>query len=153
MKCKEPFLNRRSPGFTLIELMIVIAVLSALAAIAIPSYRNYNMKANRSAAAQIMLNIQNREEQYVLDARSYMGNLGSSGLNISHDGWTCTNDTTIPSTSKCSNSFYDVAVTLTAGPPIGYTIVATSKNYQVADGNLTLTSTGTRSRSAGDGKW
>jgi type IV pilus assembly protein PilE len=146
MKCKEPFLNRRARGFTLIELMIVIAVLSALAAIAIPSYRNYNMKANRSAAAQIMLNIQNREEQYILDRRAYSADLSSSGLNISHDGWTCV-------AAKCSSSFYDVSVALVAGPPPGYTITATSKGYQVDDGNLTLSSSGTRSRSAGDGKW
>jgi len=151
MKCKEPFPparlpRRRSRGVTLIELMIVVTVIAALAAIAIPSYRNYNIKANRSAAAQVMLNIQNREEQYILDARTYTTDLSSAGLNISHDGFTCV-------AAKCSNNFYDVSVALVAGPPPGYTITGAPKNYQIDDGTLTLSSSGTRSRSAGDGKW
>lgn len=157
MQCTQAFQNLRSRGapargFTLIELMIVVSVLALLAAIAIPSYQQYNKRANRSQAAQVMLTIQNREEQYILDARSYTDILGSGtgGLNISQDGWTCAAS---PSTAGCSNTFYDVTVTLDAGPPIGYTILGTAKNYQVDDGNLTLTSAGLRSRSAGDGKW
>jgi len=143
----QPCFGRsRARGFTLIELMIVVVVLGALAAIAIPSYRNYNMKANRSSAQQVMLGIQNREEQYILDARSYTTDVSSSGLNIAHDGWTCV-------AAKCSNQFYDITVTLDAGPPPGYTINAAPKSYQVDDGSLTLSSSGARSRSAGDGKW
>lgn len=160
MKCKEAFLKLHSrgaaaAGFTLIELMIVVAVISILAAVAIPSYQQYTKRANRSAAAQIMLNIQNRQEQYILDARAYMGNLGTAGLNITGEGWTCTNDPAVASTSTCSNNFYTVTVTLVAGPPPSYSITAApiaGKN-QADDGTLTLTSAGTRSRSAGDGKW
>ena len=167
MKRKEAFLGPRASGFaaggfTLIELMIVVTIMAIIAAVAVPSYRNYNKRANRSAAAQLLLNIQNREEQYVLDARSYLGNLGSGGLNIVSEGWTCTNDTAVPSTSSCSNSFYVVSVTLSAGPPISYSIAAVPKatTYQGgfgvaadSDGTLTLTGAGTRSRSAGDFKW
>ena len=153
MKCKEAFLNLRSrgaaaAGFTLIELMIVVAVLSIIAAVAIPSYQQYNMRANRSAAAQVMLAIQNREEQYILDARAYMGNLGTAGLNITGEGWICTNDPAIPSTSNCTNRFYTVttAVPNPQTTPPTYSITAAPMPNQIADGTLTLTSAGTRTR-------
>ena len=151
MKCKDPFphprlSHSRTRGITLIELMIVVTIIAALAAIAIPSYRNYNIRANRSAAAQVMLNIQNREEQYILDARTYTTDPSSTRLNIAHDGWTCV-------AAKCSNNFYDVSVALVTGPPPGYTVTGAPKGYQIDDGTLTLSSAGTRSRSAGDGKW
>lgn len=138
----------RTRGFTLIELMIVVAIIAALAAYAIPSYRQYNMKANRSAAAQVMLTISNRQEQYLLDARAYTTALNSTGLNITHDGWTCT-------AASCTNNFYTVSVTTASGPPPTYTITAVpnASTYQAADGTLTLTSAGVKSRSAGDGKW
>ena len=156
MKCQEAFSSFRSRGraaggFTLIELMIVVTVMSIIAAVAIPSFRNYNMKANRSAAAQVMLTISNREEQYVLDARAYTDVLGPAGLNITQDGWTCSNT---PATG-CVNNFYTVTVAVTAGTPPTYTVTAVpiAGKYQTADGTLTLTSAGAKTRSAGDGKW
>src|SRR5689334_17981157 len=148
-------MSLKQRGVTLMELMIVLAILGVIAAFAIPSYQQYNKRANRSQASQILLTIQNREEQYILDARAYSCNLGSGGLNITQDGFTCTNDTgTCPNTSKCTNSFYNVTVALTSSPP-GYTITATpiTGSYQASDGYLTLTNTGTRYRSAGDNKW
>lgn len=142
--------TRREHGFTLIELMITVTIVAILAAVAIPSYREYNKRANRSSAAQILLNIQNRNEQYVLDARAYTDVLGTAGLNIVHDGWICTN----AQATGCSNTFYTATVTLAAGPPPSFTVTAVPKaTYQASDGTLTLTSAGARSRSAGDGKW
>ena len=155
-KCDEAFLNLRTRGFavrgfTLIELMIVIAIMGILLVIAVPTYKNYNVRAQRSLAAQVMLSIQNREEQYLLDARNYTNILGSSGLNISHEGWTCT-----PAASlTCTNAFYTVSVAVVPGTPPTYTVTAApaAGTNQASDGTLTLTSAGTRSRSAGDGKW
>ena len=137
MKCEDPFPNLPSrvaaAGFTLIELMIVVTIMSIIAAVAIPSYQNYNKRANRSAAAQIMLQIQNREEQYVLDARAYSAILGTGtgGLSIAQDGWTCSAS---PSTAGCTNTFYTVTVTLAAGPPPTYTITAVPRSGTLQDG-------------------
>jgi len=144
-----PGLRRSLRGFTLIELMIVVAIIAILAAVAYPSYRNYNMRANRSSAAQLLLNISNREELFILDRRSYTDALNNTGLNMVQEGWTCT-------AASCTNNFYTVTVDITTctGTPC-YTVTATpiATNYQAPDGSLQLTHTGVKTRSAGDGKW
>ena len=139
----------KSRGFTLVELMMVVTVIAILAAIAIPSYSSYTSKARRADAAQLLLDIQNKEEQYVLDARVYTTALTSAGGGIpmaSANGWTCAGTT-------CTNTFYSVAVTLVTGPPPSYNVVATALSSQASDGDLTLSSAGAKTRSAGDGKW
>jgi type IV pilus assembly protein PilE len=60
-----------SRGFTLIELMIAIAVVAILAMIALPTYTAQIVKGRRSAAEAALLDIAQREQQYLLDARSY----------------------------------------------------------------------------------
>ena len=135
--------NRSTHGFTLIELMIVVVVVAVLAAIALPSYQQYVRRSERSKAQQIMLEISNREQQYLLDARAYTATIGAGGLNIADkDGWTCT--------ATCSNGKYVVTVTLAAGPPPTFSISADpAGTTQAVDGTLTLSSTGTKSRMVG----
>jgi prepilin-type N-terminal cleavage/methylation domain-containing protein len=62
---------KRCAGFTLIELMITVAVVAILATVAVPSYTQYVVRANRSAVQRFMLDVANREEQFMLDARQY----------------------------------------------------------------------------------
>lgn len=133
----------RALGFSLIELMIAVSIIAVLAAIAIPSYSNYATKARRSDAHQLLLDISNKQKQYLLDARSYTAALNATGLNLVKDGWTCTATT-------CSNAFYDVAIPVidnTVAPPI-FTARATAKGTQAADGNLEINHVGTKT-----GKW
>src|ERR1700692_1909111 len=61
----------RRAGFTLIELMIAVAVVAIVAMIAIPSYKAQMVKGRRSSAEAALLDIAQREQQYLLDARGY----------------------------------------------------------------------------------
>lgn len=130
---------RANRGITLIELMIVVAVIAILGAVAYPSYQSYIIRANRSAAQQLMLKIASRQEQYRLDAKTYTSTIGTGGLNVVEDGWDCTSAVT-----QCTNGRYTITVALDAGPPPGYTITATATGPQASDGNLTLNALGTK---------
>jgi type IV pilus assembly protein PilE len=132
-------------GFTIIELLVAVFIVAILAAVAFPSYQRYVVRGQRSQAAQLMAHIASREEQYMLDARSYTATIGAGGLNVTADGWTCA--------ANCTNGRYTVSVTPQAGPPPSYSISAQALGSQSSDGDLVLGSDGSRSRSAGDGKW
>jgi type IV pilus assembly protein PilE len=134
IRCRQP-----QQGFTLIELMIVVAIVGIIGMVALPSYQNYVRKGQRSSAQQLMLEISNREQQYMASERAYHATLGSAGLNVVRDGWTCT--------TNCVGTRYTVSVTLSAGPPPGFTITAApTAASQTDDGTLTLTSTGAKQR-------
>lgn len=127
---------KKQTGFTLIELMIVIAVIAVIAAIAMPSYDNHMRKARRSAAQGLMLDVSNRQVQYLLDKRQYTDSFAA--ISTVRDDFDCTSVAT-----KCSNDFYDVTITVDpdATPPT-FLITATAKGRQLPDGNLTLNSAG-----------
>jgi type IV pilus assembly protein PilE len=117
------------PGFTLIELMITVAIIGILAMVAFPSYQNYVRKSMRASAQSHMLAVAAKQEQFMLDRKAYTTTLGSGGVNI---------DMPSEITSR-----YTFAVTLGTTPP-SYTITATAIGAQAVDGDLTLASTGAR---------
>ena len=121
-------------GFTLIELMIVVAVIAILASVAMPSYRDYVLRANRSAAQSHMMDIAGRQGQYMLDNRSYAATVGTLNL----------------STPTDVSAYYNVAIAITAAPP-GFTITATPYGSQTSDscGALSLDSTGAKTPTTG----
>ena len=80
---------RKAGGFTLIELMIVVAILGALATLAVYSYDGYIKRGQRASAQQLMSNIASRQQQYLLDARQFTATIGAGGLGFSADGYTC----------------------------------------------------------------
>ena len=134
---------RKAGGFTLIELMIVIAILGALATLAVYSYDGYIKRGQRASAQQVMSNIASRQQQYLLDARNYTQTIGAGGLGFSADGYACA--------ATCTSNRYTIAVTVisTATPPT-FEIRATPAGSQVGDGILTLNSLGQKTRMVPD---
>lgn len=61
----------RSPGVTLIELIIAVAVLGILVGIALPSYLAHVTKSRRTDAINALMEAASRQEQLVLDRASY----------------------------------------------------------------------------------
>lgn len=77
---------KKSSGFTLIELMIVVAVIGVLAAITYPSYKDYVVRSKRSDAKSALLNAQIAQEKYRANSIRY-GTLTEIGVNgTSPDG-------------------------------------------------------------------
>ncbi|MEP6701449.1 MAG: type IV pilin protein, partial [Betaproteobacteria bacterium] len=71
----------RLHGFSLTELVIVVALVAILAAIAYPSFIAYKVRANRSAAQSFLIDLANRQQLHFLDARTYTTNLAQLGAN------------------------------------------------------------------------
>ncbi|MBW2622799.1 MAG: prepilin-type N-terminal cleavage/methylation domain-containing protein [Deltaproteobacteria bacterium] len=74
--------QRSQKGFTLIELMIVVAIIGILAAIAIPQFNSYRRKAQDSAAKSALKNLATAQENYYATENTYTATRG----NLS--GWT-----------------------------------------------------------------
>ena len=92
-------MNRFIRGFTLIELMVVVAILAIVIAIGYPSYRNQVMKARRADGKSFLLEIADRQERYYADQSTYTTTITDLGFDdaIATDGYyqaTITDDPT-----------------------------------------------------------
>ena len=118
-------------GFTLIELMITVAVVAILAAIAFPSYAMFMKKSRRGDAEATLMDIAQREQQYLLDTRTYAPDVA-------------TLKTTVPADVL---AYYTIAIVPGGAAPPSFVITATpiAGSQQAGDYTLTLNNTGVKS--------
>lgn len=119
---------KKTQGFTLIELLIVIAIIGILAGIAYPSYIQHTLKAKRSEAQAMLIDLANKQEMFYLDHRKYASNLQTElGFNANP--------------FITDNGYYSIS-TSSANATVGFSLEATAINAQVNDeqcATLTIT--------------
>ena len=122
--------KRLQHGFTLIELMITVAIVGILAAVAYPSYNDQIRKARRGDAQAALMNIAARQQQRMLDVRSYTDMLTASGLGV-----------TVPAAVLQA---YSVTVTVGTASVPSFTATAAPIASQEADkcGTMTINQAG-----------
>lgn len=129
----------RMKGFTLLELMIVVAIVGILTAVAYPSYQNYVQQARRAdAQADLMQLAQWMERQFTVNG-TYRNASGAAP--------------TLPFTKSPSDgndSYY--GLTVATPDASSFTLTATASGAQVGDscGNMTLNQTGAKTAAAND---
>ena len=121
-----------SAGFTLIELMVTVAIVGILASVAYPAYGSYLVKSHRAAAQVHLMELAQKQSQHMADARSYATDLGTTPAAVA--------------------AKYTIAIRVEDGPPSAFTITATpvAGTAHAEDGPLTINSAGTRTPAA---KW
>ncbi len=72
--------KKAQKGFTLIELMITVAIVAILAAVAIPNYSAYVMRGKAAEATSTLALLKNRMEQYYQDNKTYLDIVGPPAL-------------------------------------------------------------------------
>lgn len=123
-------MQKHSSGFSLIELLLAVAIVGILAAIALPAYQDQVIRGHRAAAQSEMLDIANKQAQFLLVNRAY-----ASKATLTASGYSLPADV---------SSRYSYEITLGAGAVPSYTITFTASGAQVSDGDLTLDSSGNK---------
>lgn len=125
-------------GFTLIELMIAVAIVAILVAVALPSYQEHVRKSRRAEAQSFLMAVAARQQQFLVDTRAYSGSLADIGVPL-------------PDNVAAA---YDITPTATAGPPPAFSITATPKSGQASErcGTLSIDQAGTKT-AAVSGCW
>ena len=121
-------LRKSSGGFTLIELMVVVAIVAILTLVAYPAYQGFVVKANRAEAKSYLMDVAQMQQLYFNDARTYAET--AADLN------------SIPPERVAKNYAVTFEIT-TVPPPPTFIITAVPKgDAQEDDGDLTIDNTG-----------
>ena len=137
--------RHRPSGFTLLELVIVVVIVGILAAIAYPSYQEHLKKSRRAAAQSYLMDLAQREQQYLLDARTYAANevaLSAVAPADVSQFYTIAIDN--------ANAMDNTCAIDAAAPVPKFMITATPIGAQVSDGDLKIDNRGTKCPST---KW
>ena len=126
----------KTRGFTLMELMIVVAIVGIIAAIGYPSYRDQVIKSRRADGMSALLQLADRLERHYSDVGTYKQANGSN----------TTVDDVFPS---FASDYY--TLTIDAQDNIGFTVSSAPKDTQLKDkcGTFTLNSQGVKTISGG----
>lgn len=131
-------MRTQSHGFSLIELMIALAIAGVLLAVAFPSYQDHIRRGRRADTQQFMMNLAQLNQRYFMDNRDY----------------TTTTSDLAPTPTSVSD-YYTVTIAVDAGPPRKFTVTAAPAGAQVGDkcGTLTINSTNIKTSSSGSNCW
>jgi type IV pilus assembly protein PilE len=127
-------------GFTLIELMITVAIIGILAAGALPSYSAYVIRASRSAAQTELLALAALQEKIYLNTSSY-----AYSVTNAYNGTSGATAGLGKTGGRTADQKYTIALDITAASQT-YTLTATpiAGTSQANDGNLSINQAGTR---------
>jgi type IV pilus assembly protein PilE len=116
-------------GFTLIEVLVTVAIIGFLAAIAWPAYGKYLAKGNRAAAQSHLIDLAQAEAQYMADSRTYAPTVEALTM-------------TTPANVAAK---YTITIDVDDGPPPTFKIKATPiAGTNAGDDELTIDSTGAK---------
>ncbi len=143
---KSGAMAKRHRGVTLIELMIVVAIVAIISAIALPSYRNHVIRTNRAQAKAALLEIRVAQEKFFLQKKRYVST--TSDLSAAAPNGLGLSTTT-------DNGLYDLSIA-SGSNDTNFTAVATARGSQAGDSAcliFTIDDSGARTPLDSTGCW
>ena len=125
-------MKKLNKGFTLIEILIVVAIIGIIAAIGYPSYTSYLQKAGRSEASALLLQVMEKQEQWYRQNLTYTTDLADLGY---------------PATLTTESNRYAISEMRACGNSLQrcVEVIAVAQGGQQAGDDLTLNSKGAKS--------
>ena len=143
---------RGQKGVTLIELMIVVVIIAIIAAFDYPSYTQFVLRAKRTAATSMLLQVADRQQQFFMDNKRFAANL--TRLGFPSDTVMIDEESAVVADAS-TDRVYNVSVS--ASTATTYTLTATPQLVQASKdtkcGSLTLNNVGAKGHSSGGNCW